>query len=96
MIVSDGVADLDWVDPGMAINPVVGGQQALTACLSTHNLQTNILFKYSTFIFYFALGPHVEKVRRRMERRRKVMKVRSRRRIYIGWVRGASRYLQVI
>ena len=79
----------------MAINPVVGGQQALTACLSTHNLQTNILFKYSTFIFYFALGPHVEKVRRRMERR-KVMKVGSRRRIYTGRVRGASGYLQVI
>ena len=33
------VFNLDWVDPWVAIHPVVGGQQTLTTGFSTHNLQ---------------------------------------------------------
>ena len=33
------IFNLDWVDPWVAIHPVVGGQQALTTGFSTHNLQ---------------------------------------------------------
>ena len=31
---------LDGVDPRVAIDPIVGGKQALSTCFSTHNLQT--------------------------------------------------------
>ena len=42
---------LDGVDPRVAIDPIVGGKQALSTCFSTHNLQT-IRLEYCCQVFW--------------------------------------------